>query len=163
MNKKEVAEALGITTRQVETYASKGRLGEVKYVRGRTGKQADYDAEAVAVFKAELDNPDHPITALQAANSQPSGLIAAVNSDRLITTLEALGFTRDHGNTRQPSPTIADLAAKPLLTLAEAHTLTGLSRGILREAIDAGKLKARIIGRAWRIKRDDLNAFIKKL
>jgi excisionase family DNA binding protein len=162
MNKKEVAEALGITTRQVETYASKGRLGEVKYVRGRTGKQADYDAEAVAVFKAELDNPDHPITALQAANSQPSGLSVPANSDRLITTLEALGFTRDHERARA-LPSIADLAAKPLLTLAEAYTLTGLSRGILREAIDAGKLKARIIGRAWRIKRDDLNAFIKKL
>jgi excisionase family DNA binding protein len=162
MNKKEVAEALGITTRQVETYASKGRLGEVKYVRGRTGKQADYDAEAVAVFKAELDNPDHSITALQAANSQPSGLSVPA-SDRLITTLEALGFTRDHANTRQPSPSIADLAAKPLLTLAEAYTLTGLSRGILREAIDAGKLKARIIGRAWRVKRDDLNVFIRKL
>jgi excisionase family DNA binding protein len=50
-----------------------------------------------------------------------------------------------------------------LLTLAEAQTLTGLARGVLREAIDRGKLKAKIIGRAWRIKRDDLNAFIKKL
>jgi excisionase family DNA binding protein len=45
----------------------------------------------------------------------------------------------------------------------EAAQLSGLSRGHLREAIDAGKLKARIIGRGWRVKRDDLDAYVKKL
>ncbi len=162
MNKKEAAEILGVTTRQVETYASKGRLGEVNYIRGRTGKQADYDAEAVERLRMELAEPDQHITALQATNSQTSGLSLLANTERLIFTLEALGFKRAR-DPAHSSPSIADLAAKPLLTLAEAQTLTGLARGVLREAIDRGKLKAKIIGRAWRIKRDDLNAFIKKL
>jgi excisionase family DNA binding protein len=83
-------------------------------------------------------------------------------TERLITTLEALGFTRADNHTRA-QPSIADLGAKPLLTLAEAHNLTGLSRGILREAIDGGKLKAKIIGRAWRVKRADLDSYIGKL
>ncbi len=56
-----------------------------------------------------------------------------------------------------------DPSAKLLLTLAEAQALTGLSRGVLREAIDKGKLKGQVIGRAWRIKRTDLEAYIKKL
>jgi excisionase family DNA binding protein len=159
MNKKEAAEALGISIRLVERYAGEGRLGEVKYVRGRTGKQADYDEQAVEKLKAELEAPDHPATALQAPNSQHAGLSVLANTERLINTLEALGFTRGHS----PAPSIADLAAKPILTLAEAHALTGLSRGILRDAIDAGKLKAKIIGRAWRVKRVDLDAYIRKL
>jgi excisionase family DNA binding protein len=50
-----------------------------------------------------------------------------------------------------------------LLTLAEARELTGLARGVLREAIDQGKLKAKIIGRAWRVKRADLDTYIHKL
>lgn len=50
--------------------------------------------------------------------------------------------------------------AKLLLTLDEAHSLTGLSRATLKSAIDGGQLKARIVGRAWRIKRRDLDSFI---
>jgi excisionase family DNA binding protein len=162
MNKKEAAELLGISTRLVERYAGEGRLGEVKYVRGRTGKQADYEAEAVERLKVELETPDHPAMALQAPNSRDAGLSVLANTERLITTLEALGFTRERDHVRA-QPSISDLAAKPLLTLAEAHTLTGLSRGVLRDAIDAGKLKAKIIGRAWRVKRADLDAYIRKL
>jgi excisionase family DNA binding protein len=49
------------------------------------------------------------------------------------------------------------------LKLDEASLLTGLSRQILRDAIEAKKLKAKIIGRAWRIKREDLDQYLKKL
>jgi excisionase family DNA binding protein len=38
-----------------------------------------------------------------------------------------------------------------------------LQRATLREAIDARKLKAKIIGRAWRVKRVDLDEYIEKL
>jgi excisionase family DNA binding protein len=55
------------------------------------------------------------------------------------------------------------VADKLLLKLDEASALTGLSRGILRQAIKDRKLKARIIGRGWRVKRDDLDVYVKKL
>jgi excisionase family DNA binding protein len=55
------------------------------------------------------------------------------------------------------------LADKLTLSLTEAALLSGLSRGNLRGAIKAGKLKAKIIGRGWRIKRDDLEGYVKKL
>jgi excisionase family DNA binding protein len=62
-----------------------------------------------------------------------------------------------------PQVTITDLAHKPVLKLKEASTLTGFSYDILRDAIEKGTLKAKIVGRAWRVKRADLDAFIRKL
>jgi excisionase family DNA binding protein len=159
MNKREVAERLNVSTRLVERYAGEGRLGEVRYVRGKTGKQADYDKNEVERLRAELEAPAYPATALQAANSPTAGLVAPQERERFLNVLEALSDNRS--TNRQP--TISDLAVKPLLTLSEAQALTGLSRNTLRAAIDAKKLKARIIGRAWRVKSKDLLAYIDKL
>lgn len=65
---------------------------------------------------------------------------------------------------RAPQPPGAhEIAAKLLLTLTECQTLTGLSRQALRAAIDAGDLKGRQIGRAWRVKRGDLESYIEGL
>jgi hypothetical protein len=55
------------------------------------------------------------------------------------------------------------LEEKILLNLEEAQYLTGLSREILREAINSGKLKAQIIGKSWRVKRFDLSDYIDSL
>jgi excisionase family DNA binding protein len=45
----------------------------------------------------------------------------------------------------------------------EAAQLAGISANHIREAIKAGKLKARIIGKGYRIKRLDMDAYIKQL
>lgn len=55
------------------------------------------------------------------------------------------------------------LGEKPLLTLPEAAVLTGLSRAFLKNAIAGGTLVAKPIGRLWRVKRADLDAFIAAL
>ena len=55
------------------------------------------------------------------------------------------------------------LADKLTLSLSEAALLSGLSRAHLREAIAAKKLKARIIGRGFKVKRSDLEAYVSKL
>jgi excisionase family DNA binding protein len=62
-----------------------------------------------------------------------------------------------------PAPTISDLAQKLMLTLADAAALTSLSKDHLSDAIHAGKLKARKLGRGWKIKRDDLDLYVRKL
>ncbi len=74
MNKKEVAEFLGVSTRIVEKYASQGQLGEITYVRGKTGKQAEYAREAVETLKVILESPD---TALTVAKTPDARLIVA--------------------------------------------------------------------------------------
>jgi excisionase family DNA binding protein len=55
------------------------------------------------------------------------------------------------------------IADKPLLKLDEAGALTGPSRDTLRKAIDTKQLKGKMIGKAYRIKRADLDKYIKNL
>src|SRR5207302_10110789 len=62
----------------------------------------------------------------------------------------------------------SDRASVPIserltLTLDQASSLSGLSRGLLREAIHARRLKAAKRGRGWNIKRADLDVYMKKL
>lgn len=65
---------------------------------------------------------------------------------------------------RDPDETpISDLAAKPLLTRAEAQRYTGLSRELLRELVTSGKVKEVKLGRAYRMKRAELDASIQTL
>ncbi|AFZ28604.1 DNA-binding protein, excisionase family (plasmid) [Cylindrospermum stagnale PCC 7417] len=55
------------------------------------------------------------------------------------------------------------IADKLLLTIAEVHLLTGLSKELLRNAITAGELKAKVIGKSWRVKHSDLEEYVDKL
>jgi excisionase family DNA binding protein len=57
-------------------------------------------------------------------------------------------------------PTINELAAKPLLTRAEAQRYTGLSRQLLREAVTSGKVKEVKLGHAYRMKRAELDSYV---
>jgi excisionase family DNA binding protein len=162
MNKKEAAEYLGVSTRLVEKYASEGRIGEVTYVRGRTGKQAEYDRQAVEKLKAALDTPDTAI----AARTPDARLFAAhlveILERREQANMEALRGLLKGGSDKPRSASIR-VSEKILLTINDCRLLTGLSRQRLRQAIDDGKLKGRLIGRGFRIKREDLDGFIKKL
>ena len=50
-----------------------------------------------------------------------------------------------------------------LVTLNEAQIITGLSRDTLMTAIKSGELESRIIGKAYRIKRKELERYIDDL
>jgi excisionase family DNA binding protein len=80
--------------------------------------------------------------------------------ERLAAALEAL---RPVAQAPAPKVSIADAAHKLLLSLPEAAALSGLSRNHLRQAIKDRSLKSRKIGRGWRIKRADLDAYVRKL
>jgi hypothetical protein len=147
MNKKEVAEFLSVSTRIVEKYASEGRLGEVKYVRGKTGKQAEYAREAVENLKTILESPD---TALTATKTPDARLLVA-------HLVEAIA------NRKQPRMEAVRVAEKLLLTVGECKLLTGLSEQNLRLAVKSGKLKAQLIGRGWKVKRQNLDEFVNSL
>jgi excisionase family DNA binding protein len=146
MNKKEVSEFLGVSTRLVEKYASEGRLGEVRYIRGRTGKQADYDREAVESLKAALESPD---TALSTRSPDARLFVAQL--------IEALG------SREEPRSESVRVSEKVLLNLSDCRLLTGLSDATLRGAIRAGVLKAKVIGRGYKVKRQDLDDYVNNL
>jgi excisionase family DNA binding protein len=146
MNKRETSELLGVSTRLVEKYASEGRLGEVTYVRGKTGKQADYDCEAVEKLKQVLESPDTAI-----ATKTPDARLIVASLVEAMTSRE---------ESRSASVRVSE---KLLLAVSDCRLLTGLSEQSLREAIHAGRLKAKIIGRGYKIKRQDLDEFVEQL
>ena len=162
MNKKEVSELLNISIRLVEKYASEGRLGEVKYVRGKTGKQADYDREAVEKLKTILESPDKGITPVKSFDSHlMESLIQALVNREQANTEAIRGLL--NGSSEQTRIEPIRVSEKILLNLNDCRLLTGLSDENLRKAIHDGKLKAKIIGRGWKIKRQDLDKFINSL
>jgi hypothetical protein len=146
MNKKEVSLFLGRSTRLVEKYASEGRLGEVTYVRGKTGDQAEYNQDAVVRLKAKLESPDSsPSTTSpeQFYLEDLRGLLSMINVE--------------------PRSASVPISEKLLLNITECRLLTGLSNSLLRKAVDAGTLKAKIIGRNYKVKKQDLVEFINNL
>jgi excisionase family DNA binding protein len=162
MNKKEAAAHLGVSTRLVEKYASEGRIGEVTYVRGRTGKQAEYDRQAVEKLKAALDTPDTAVATRMPEARLFAALLAEILERREQASVEAIRGLLTGGSDKPRSASIR-VSEKILLTINDCRLLTGLSRQILRQAIEDGKLKGGIIGRGFRIRREDLDKFVKKL
>lgn len=165
MNKQEAAEFLGVSMRALERYTQQARIS-VRYEKGRTKPTPVYEEEDLKAFKAQLEAPIHrpAVIAEDSANSRHSLALLSETStlpnsgaglERLLTTLESL---REH-----PPVTVQDIAVKPLLKLDEAQRLTGLSREILREAIKTGTLIGGKLGRAYRVKRKDLDAYVQKL
>jgi excisionase family DNA binding protein len=162
MNKKEVSEFLGVSTRIIEKYASEGRLGEVTYVRGKTGKQAEYARQAVENLKAMLDSPDMALAPRTPdARMFVASLVEAL-AIREQTNIEAIrGLLKE--SSEQPHNGAVRVGEKLLLSLLDCRLLTGLSNNNLREAIKEKRLKAKIIGRGYKVKRADLDEFIKRL
>ncbi len=161
MNKKEAAEYLGISSRQIENYAKQSKLS-VRKERGKTGDIAVYDERELKRLKAELDSKRAPRPSVVTESNESTELVRASDSrlsdvSRFAETLMQMQI----GN-RKAGRDVA-VENKPLLKLDEAAALTGLSRQILRDAVKAEELKAKLIGRAYRIKRDDLDEFIKNL
>jgi len=172
LNKQQAAEYLGMSVRTLL------RLTGEKIAHLPKRRQS----EETFFDKSELDR-----FLLQSQNGT-SVMSAVVTPDALGTPTENQGLmqrgagvsiapvTLDTGDTRDtPEMRLRMLAAfeamaspvrltdKLTLTLTEATLLSGLSRAYLRQAIHAGKLKARIIGKGWRVKREELDAYVKKL
>jgi len=164
MNKQEASEALGITVRTLQRHTSQGKIA-ARQERGKTGMITVYDPEEVERFKRELEDATGyvrpsvaPVTPDTATPGQTAlALGRAGNSPALVELIVAL--EQAHAARTQPVP----VADKLTLSLTEASQLSGLSRNHLRQAIGEKKLKARIIGRGWRVKRDDLDVYVKKL
>lgn len=147
MNKKETAEFLGISTRLVERYAKDGRLGERKYVRGKTGKIADFDREDVEKLKAELSAP---------ATLAPIALNRPNASEFVALLTEAI-------KGEKPRTASVRISEKLLLTKDEARQLSGLPGWKIDEVIESGELKSEKMRSRIKIKRSDLDEFVNNL
>jgi len=156
MNKAEVCAALGVSDRTVQRLTSQGRL-PCRYENAPNGgRRPVYEAADVEKVKGEM-----------AAGSATTSLAMTGRSSTRAggMTIEELALILGTVVTRAqpPAPQIA-ITDKLTLTLAEAAELSGLSRGFLREAIGKKKLRGiRGAGRGFRIKRADLETFVRGL
>jgi excisionase family DNA binding protein len=177
-NKQEAADALGCSVRTLLRLVDQGRLAHLpkrraadetlfdvaeldRYRRAAKAAAAGFVSGVVIPVTGDTDAPaPAPKQALARRNGRVSlapvtlGTGDALDTpemrDRMLKAFEAMA-----------SP--VRLTDKLTLSLVEASLVSGLSRAHLRAAIEEKKLKARIIGRGWRVKRDDLDLYVKKL
>ena len=167
MNKKEAASYLGVSTRAIERYTQQGKIS-VKYEKGKTRPVAVYEQQELDRLKEELNATVHK-PAVEISTNTDNIELAGVGISGLVEKLviplsqQLKQLTEAVQNLEHRRTPIVPVEEKLLLSLKEVQALTGLSREILREAIAAKKLKAKIVGKAWRIKRGDLEDYIEKL
>jgi excisionase family DNA binding protein len=185
LDKKQAAEYLEVTTRSLERYTNEGRIS-VRYEQSPNGEIAMFDPEELKNFKADrqtsrikptvepdrpqqIDKPNNPKSQIaRSTQTQPDIYNPPQESNFGLATLIApLGvlfnnLTRAIDN-HSSRITATELRSKLLLTLDEAQTVTGLSRDILIDAIKNGELPSKIMGKAYRIKTQDLERYIANL
>jgi excisionase family DNA binding protein len=169
MNKKEAAEFLGCSERAIERYVKAGKIS-CRYEKGKTRSVAVFDQSELERFKVEGEavkpafevydpEPRQTTTVEQSGlailDNESVGIVGIDNFSGAdeISKLSAMVELLLHNQQTKPSE-------KLVLTLDDCSQLTGFSRGILREAIANGQLKSKIIGKSWRVKRADLEAYI---
>jgi excisionase family DNA binding protein len=177
MTKTEAAEFLQIGVRTLERYTSSGRLAAQRVKMAR-GFALDYDPAELQRFKVALDAEIEAQT--QSAPHSPDGAQTAteVQKDNQLATVAINPATlATDGNNGAAivaaivAQTVKELEAQRLpgietklvLTIVECQQLTGFSRAFIRDAIEDKSLTARQIGKAWRIKRADLEKWVKAL
>ena len=185
LDKKQAAEYLQVTTRSLERYTNEGRIS-VRYEQSPNGEIAMFDPEELKKFKTDkqtsrikptvesnrpqqIDKPSNPQSQIaRSTQTQPDSYNPPQEANfgfaTLLTPLGVLfnNLTRaidNHGS----RVTTTELRSKLLLTLNEAQLVTGLSRDSLMEAINNGELPSKIIGKARRIKTQDLERYIANL
>ncbi len=171
MNKEAAAKFLSMSVRSLQRLTSEGLFKPA--LTGNKGA-AVYDAGELQQWRDMSE--DERRRARVEANRYHSGALSpmtVMTGKADVTGNGVMTVTRDTPDSRREfAQMIAEaVAAKPalsvadkiILTLAEASALTNLSRGTLRQAIEEKKLKARIIGRGWRVKRVDLDSYVDRL
>ena len=160
--KQQAADYLHVSTRAIERYTAKQKLNP-HYDRDDGGRLiALYDDAELERVKQEMEThalaPPKPKPIRERSSSQALTTRRAGNSPALAELVAAIEAARVSARP------VVSLESKMVLSLEDAAALSGLSAGYLRAAIHAKKLKARKgIGRGWRIKRTDLDAYVRKL
>lgn len=163
MNKKDAAEYLGVSTRAIERYVSKGKLNP-EYVKGRTGQAPDFNESDLERLKKDMESAAQ-IPGFQTGEKMASNNTALTTRNKpnaqatqqfldLITT--ALQHPKDYPN--------VPIVEKISLTMQEAVELSGCSKRALEEAIRSNQIKHDKNGRhgSLRLSKDDVVKFAKK-
>ena len=156
MKRQEAAEYLGVSVRTIDKYIAQGRL-TVRYQKATRGRVAVLNLEELDAIKSEQETP--LVKPRVFTNDVPSELPSRAEHPFQFPTPIHISPS----SPRERDLLITEIAAKPLLTLREAATLSGLSKQFLKESIQKEKLQGSIIRGAWRIHRQHLDDFLAEL
>ena len=171
MNKEAAAKFLGMSVRSLQRLTSEGLFKPT--LAGAKGA-AVYEAAELQQWR-DMSEDERREARDVARKPAPGALspMTVMTEKSDVTGNGVMTATHDTPDSRRAfaqmiaeavaTKPVFSLADKLTLSLIEASQLSGLSRGHLRQAIDEKKLKARIIGKGWRVKRDDLDSYVKKL
>lgn len=161
LTKAEAAEHLGVSPKSIQNYVAKGLLS-CKREMTKTGEAVFLPRSEVEDFKAKREAVSfHPMVESVGANTNlplvattsnpyPIQLVEREIQGRLMDAVEVL-LKRSH------TPN------KLMLTIDEAHDVSGLPKNYIKDVILNGKLKAVKVSRRWLVKRSELEAFIEGL
>jgi excisionase family DNA binding protein len=156
MNKQEAAQFLECSPRAVERYVQQGKISVI-YEKGKTRSVARFDVFELENFKKQLQQK-----LIKPAIIEPRQT-ATLNTTKLVKIRNQADDIDDIVEVIAKIAEKLIYKDKLLLTLKECQALTGLSRKTLITAIAKHQLIAKIIGKAWRIKKSDLENFINNL
>jgi excisionase family DNA binding protein len=158
MNKKEAAEFLNLSTRAVERAVARGKLG-VRYKKDKHGHVALFNPAELRRYKSglEVPLPRRPIVEPVTPTTPTS---TSKHSPVVLGSVVTLSDSLDE---RTRELLAVPLTDKLTLSLSEASSLSGLSQDFLLQSIRKNKLKAFKHEKDWRIKRADLDSFIREL
>ena len=159
LSKQEAAEYLGVSLRTLERYIKKNLIA-VKYVKSGTGRKAVFFKSELDELKTQLDTESFKPT-VEEEKQEETAIITTQETPNFLALQKSIIETVISEFDRYSSQ--VRISEKILLNLKEAQKLTGLSREVLRQAIKEEKLKAKMIGNSWKIKRADLDSFIENL
>jgi excisionase family DNA binding protein len=159
-SKREAAEMLGVSTRGIERAVRRGQL-TVQYHDSKHGKKAWFrpiDLERYRLRQeARMPMGFATVPMQQLPPPGPGPMIGAV-----VPVVDMEPWPRkDKG--KHKADNSVPIADRLTLRVTEAVQLSGLPHTYILENIRSGKLKAIRIGRAWHIKRSDLNDFVQSL
>ena len=182
MNKREAAEFLKVSEKTIERYKSAGKLS-ARLIRvtgddGKTRQVLDFKEAELERLKGELSGEKvfpivtdgHAQTKTQTDTDGQTQLdrlnpdnieSLSVGQTQTVRLISAIFERIESGFRRQMEA--SDRAQKLMLTIVEAAALSGLPKSFIRQSVKDGKLKAVVISRTYRIKRQDLDIFVTDL
>lgn len=164
MNKKEAAQYLNLSTRALERAVERGKV-HVTYKKDRYGRVAVYDRSEIRRYKSQIENPppqrrsDNPPEPVFPNTPHPVIPVTVPGGSNELIFGRVVSLMDDSANV---SPSVP-VAEKLTLTLAEAAALSGLPEEFLGQSIRDKKLRSFELDGTERIKRADLDSFIKNL
>ena len=178
MNKQEASKFLGVSEKTLERYKAAGRIAaKTKRVIGTDGRSRqiiDFNESDLERLKRELDHQ----TVYPSVIDRHRQTETQTDTDTDTVSLTNTELQLDRQTDSQTHLTVllqqisrvferqldaSDRAQRLMLDLRDASILSGLSKSYLKSAIKDGTLKAKLIGRGWKVKRSDLDQFISDL